>query len=101
MPASMSPRRARFAHHNLGPARFHLLSFWPTKGAPEGVLQVSSEYEIQGSRHPLEDAQRKHCDETYRELSAKGFRVLAVAYRPLVTKDICTQLELLKLTAKG
>ena len=53
-----------------------------TKGAPEGVLQVCSEYEIQGSRHPLDDAQRKHCDETYRELSAKGFRVLAVAYRP-------------------
>jgi P-type Mg2+ transporter len=53
-----------------------------TKGAPEGVRQVCSEYEIQGSRHPLEDAQRKHCDETYRELSAKGFRVLAVAYRP-------------------
>jgi P-type Mg2+ transporter len=53
-----------------------------TKGAPEGVLQVCSEYEFQGSRHPLEDAQRKHCYETYRKLSAKGFRVLAVAYRP-------------------
>jgi Mg2+-importing ATPase len=31
----------------------------------------------------LDDAQRKHCDENYQELSAKGFRVLAVAYRPL------------------
>ena len=54
-----------------------------SKGAPEGVLQVCSEYEIQGARHPLDDAQRKHCDENYQELSAKGFRVLAVAYRPL------------------
>jgi len=54
-----------------------------SKGAPEGVLQVCSEYEIQGVRHPLDDAQRKHCDENYQELSAKGFRVLAVAYRPL------------------
>ena len=54
-----------------------------SKGAPEGVLQVCSEYEIQGARHPLDDAQRKHCDENYQELSAKGFRVLAVPYRPL------------------
>jgi len=54
-----------------------------SKGAPEGVLQVCSEYEIQGVRHPLDDAQRKHCDENYQDLSAKGFRVLAVAYRPL------------------
>ena len=54
-----------------------------TKGAPEGVLQVCSEYESEGLRHPLDGAQRKHCDETYQELSKKGFRVLAVACRPV------------------
>jgi P-type Mg2+ transporter len=58
-----------------------------TKGAPEAVLQVCSEYESQGSRHPLEDAQRKHCDETYRELSGKGLRVLAVAGRRIAPQD--------------
>ena len=53
-----------------------------TKGAPEAVLQVCTEYEIEGARHPLEDAHRNHCEATYRGLSAKGFRVLAVAWRP-------------------
>jgi len=54
-----------------------------TKGAPEGVLRICTEYEIQGSQRPLKDTHRKHCEETYQELSAKGFRVLAVAYRPI------------------
>ena len=53
-----------------------------TKGAPEAVLPVCTEYEIDGARHPLEVAHRKRCDETYGALSARGFRVLAVAWRP-------------------
>ena len=52
-----------------------------TKGAPEGVLACCTAYEVDGRRAPLDAATRARCDVTYRELSAQGSRVLAVAYR--------------------
>jgi P-type Mg2+ transporter len=52
-----------------------------TKGAPESVLAVSTSYEVDGSSHPLDELGRKRCEATYRKLSARGLRVLAVAYR--------------------
>jgi Mg2+-importing ATPase len=54
-----------------------------TKGAPEGVLAVCSTYEVDGRRSPLDAEARRRCEATYRELSAQGHRVLAVAYRPV------------------
>ena len=51
-----------------------------TKGAPEGVLACCTAYEIDGRRAPLDEAMRVRCEATYRELSARGSRVLAVAY---------------------
>jgi P-type Mg2+ transporter len=51
-----------------------------TKGAPEGVLACCTAYEIDGRRAPLDEAMRARCEATYRELSAQGSRVLAVAY---------------------
>src|SRR6516164_152899 len=52
-----------------------------TKGAPEGVLDVCDRYEIAGRVMPFEDASHQHCRATFEDLSAKGYRVLAVAYR--------------------
>jgi P-type Mg2+ transporter len=52
-----------------------------TKGAPEGILALSTAYETDGQANPLDQAAREHCQSTYRELSAQGFRVLAVAHR--------------------
>jgi P-type Mg2+ transporter len=54
-----------------------------TKGAPEGVLDVSTAIEVGGKRRPLGDAERRRCVETFRSLSASGLRVLAVAYRSI------------------
>jgi Mg2+-importing ATPase len=52
-----------------------------TKGAPEGVLACCTAYEVDRRQAPLDAATRAHCEATYRELSAQGWRVLAVAYR--------------------
>jgi Mg2+-importing ATPase len=54
-----------------------------TKGAPESVLVVCSEYEAGGQRRPLTDEDRARCEATYKNLSAEGYRVLAVAYRAM------------------
>ena len=55
-----------------------------TKGAPETVLSVCTSYAAaDGSPRPLDDAARARCVETFRGLSAEGFRMLAVSYRPL------------------
>ena len=51
-----------------------------TKGAPEGVIACCTAYEIDDRRVPLDEATRERCETTYRELSARGSRVLAVAY---------------------
>ncbi|HYP86589.1 MAG TPA: magnesium-translocating P-type ATPase, partial [Polyangiaceae bacterium] len=50
-----------------------------TKGAPEGVLAVCAAVERAGVSEPLGPELRESCLETFRTLSARGFRVLAVA----------------------
>ncbi len=52
-----------------------------TKGAPESVFDVSSSYEQGGAAHTLDAAARTRCEETFRALSQRGLRVLAVAHR--------------------
>jgi Mg2+-importing ATPase len=56
------------------------------KGAPESVLALCTEYEIAGKRWLLDEVEqtvRTRYVDRYRELSAQGYRVLAVAYRTL------------------
>jgi Mg2+-importing ATPase len=52
-----------------------------TKGAPEGILDISDSYETGGKIVCLEPDSRHRCRQTFDELSGQGFRVLAVAYR--------------------
>ena len=59
-----------------------------TKGAPESVLPVCSAYELDGQQHPLDTNARTRAEATYRELCAKGFRMLAVAYAAVPLKDV-------------
>jgi Mg2+-importing ATPase len=59
-----------------------------TKGAPESVLPVCSAYELNGRRNPLDADARSRCEATYRALCARGFRMLAVAYAGMPTKDV-------------
>ena len=58
-----------------------------TKGAPEGILDLSESYEMEG-RTIAFDADTQHkCRQAFDDLSAQGFRVLAVAYRNVEVRD--------------
>jgi P-type Mg2+ transporter len=57
-----------------------------TKGAPESVLAVCVEYEVDGRRLPLDQSARPSCEAVFRELCAKGYRALAVAYAEVAQK---------------
>jgi len=50
-----------------------------SKGAPESVIEASAGYEVGAAVKPLDAPARERCLETFRALSARGFRVLAVA----------------------
>ena len=56
-----------------------------TKGAPEGILELSESYEAEGQIVPLDADLRHRCRQTFERLSEQGFRVLAVAYRNVET----------------
>jgi Mg2+-importing ATPase len=59
-----------------------------TKGAPESVLPVCAAYELNGQQPPLDADSRARCEGTYRELCARGFRMLAVAYSAVPQQDV-------------
>ncbi len=54
-----------------------------TKGAPESVLPACGQVETDGATRPLDATARSGADALFRRLSADGYRVLAVAYRPV------------------
>ncbi|HEY4121021.1 MAG TPA: magnesium-translocating P-type ATPase [Byssovorax sp.] len=56
-----------------------------TKGAPEHVLSVCSSCVVDGRTLPLDDAAREVALEVFRDLGARGYRVLGVATKPLAT----------------
>ncbi len=58
-----------------------------TKGAPEGVLSICSQYDFDGRDQALDAEARARCQNTYRELSRQGYRVLAVARRVVPCQD--------------
>ena len=58
-----------------------------TKGAPEGIVERSSGFEVAGQVKPLDAAARLACTAVHENLSEDGFRVLAVAYRWLDPRD--------------
>jgi P-type Mg2+ transporter len=58
-----------------------------TKGAPEGILAICESYESEERIIPFDGGTRKKCRETFDDLSARGFRVLAVAYRDVQGLD--------------
>lgn len=60
-----------------------------TKGAPESVLSVCSSYEVNNQQLPL-DGSYARIENTYRDLCAKGYRSLAVAYAKVAVKAVYT-----------
>jgi Mg2+-importing ATPase len=51
------------------------------KGAPEGLFDLCTTYATDSQRYPLDPEAHARCETIHREFSAKGYRVLAVAYR--------------------
>lgn len=51
-----------------------------TKGAPEHILNICTQFAVNDKVQILDDAARKQCESTYQSLSGQGFRVLAIAY---------------------
>ena len=54
-----------------------------TKGAPEGILNLCTQYEINGATKTLDEVAHQQCADKFHELSQDGYRVLAVAYRKM------------------
>ena len=52
-----------------------------TKGAPETILPLCTAYEDEEGVHPLDEPLRAQAAAQFRQLSAEGLRVLAVAWR--------------------
>jgi Mg2+-importing ATPase len=58
-----------------------------TKGAPESVLVDCTLYELNGEQKPYDAGAQSRYEAMYARFNADGFRVLAVAYRPLSTQS--------------
>jgi Mg2+-importing ATPase len=54
-----------------------------TKGAPESVLPACTAVEIDGVPAPLDARASAEVDDLFRRLCSEGYRVLAVAYKPV------------------
>jgi Mg2+-importing ATPase len=81
-----------------GPPTCHLLI---TKGAPEAVLAVSTQIEIDGHLVPLTDATRDASRSIFEQLGAAGLRVLAIAFRPVEARNAYTRTDESHLTLAG
>ena len=71
------------------------------KGAPEGILALSTACIAGGAGVSLDDAARARCREVFRGASAQGFRVLAVATRDLSRRDAYGVADERELTLVG
>jgi P-type Mg2+ transporter len=58
-----------------------------TKGAPEGILDLSESYEMAGSIVAFDGDMRHKCRQAFDDLSSQGFRVLGVGYRNVDVRD--------------
>ena len=58
-------------------------------------------YEVDGRRAPLDGATRARCEATYRELSAQGSRVLAVAYAVVPVQTVYSARDERELVLAG
>ena len=79
-------------------ASSHLLI---TKGAAEGILPLCTAYEAHGQSLPVDQHILDRCHSTYHDLSARGLRVLAVAYRTIPARAAYSVADECALTLAG
>ncbi len=71
------------------------------KGAPESVFSRCTQFELDGEVYPMEPLLLEDLREEYDQLSADGFRVLAIAYRDIDPKPTYSKDDEHDLTLKG
>ncbi len=71
------------------------------KGAPESVLPACVHVDLDGVPKPFEAEDRAAAEQLFRELSGDGYRVLAVAYRPVEDRTAYTVDDERDLTLAG
>ena len=76
---------------------YHIL----TKGAPEAVFAHCTQFESEGEILPMEPILIGDLIQEYNDLSADGFRVLAVAYRNLDKRAAYSKADESELILKG
>jgi Mg2+-importing ATPase len=72
-----------------------------TKGAPEEVFSRCSHFELDGTVSPIDPDRIIGLKEEYESLSSDGFRVLAVATKPLSGKQLCAKEDEHQLVLRG
>ena len=72
-----------------------------TKGAPESVMGVCARYGDSGTPLPLDVDAQARCRAVYQELSAQGYRTLAVASRAVPSQDAYRAADECDLTLAG
>lgn len=60
--------------------------FLITKGAPEEVIKICTEYEIDGKVSPI-SGEEKNIEKCFHDLSADGFRALALCHKEIPDDD--------------
>ncbi|HEY1188405.1 MAG TPA: magnesium-translocating P-type ATPase [Gemmata sp.] len=71
------------------------------KGAPETVYARCTSFELDGEIRPVNDMIRADLKEEFDQLSADGFRVVAVAYRDLPPQPAYSKADEQGLTLRG
>jgi P-type Mg2+ transporter len=71
------------------------------KGAPESVFGRCAQFELEDEIYPMNPVMLEDLKEEYDQLSADGFRVLAIAYRDCEPKRVYSKEDEENLTLKG
>ena len=71
------------------------------KGAPESIFQRCHRFELEGKYYPIDPLLIQDLKEEYDDLSADGFRVLAIAYRNMEEKAAYSKDDESELVLKG
>ena len=72
-----------------------------TKGEAEGIWNICQTVSIDGSPQPFNESQRAAAEETFKKLSADGYRTLGVAVLKVDKRDIYTPADEQNMTLAG
>ena len=99
IPFDFNRRRLSIIVRHKGAAEAkHLLI---TKGAPEGILALCDFCETDGQQQAFDSEARLRTDTVYKHLCEQGFRVLAVASRPIDSRVGCSTADEHSLVLAG